>query len=406
MPLIPDHVRALVAQGIQVIIQPSNIRVFKDDEYVAAGARVAEDLSGCDVVFAVKEIPAEFFHDRQTYMFFSHTFKGQPYNMPMLRRILERKATLLDYEKVTDEHDRRLIFFGNYAGTAGMLETFYTLGKRLEWEGIPTPFAELKRPVEYPNLEAAKDALIKVGNRLAPTKPLVVGFTGYGNVSKGAQAIFDLIPHQEIDPQDLKNELRPGIYKVVFYEKDMVRPKNAKAAFELQDYYHHPEKYAADLEKHLPYLTILVNCIYWDARYPRLVTKQWLRDAWRRPVKPRLRVIGDISCDIEGSIECTVKSTEPGDPIYTYLPSDGRIVDGWQGDGPVIMAVDTLPSELPREASISLGDMLSPFAPAIARCDFRRPFAELDLPLPLKRSVIVHRGELTPDYKYMEKFIS
>src|SRR4029079_10905841 len=100
-------------------------------------------------------------------MFFSHTFKGQPYNMPMLRKLIECEATLIDYEKVTDEQNRRLIFFGNYAGTAGMLETFYTRGKRLAWEGIPNPFAELKRPVEYSGLEEAKTALKTAGDRLA-----------------------------------------------------------------------------------------------------------------------------------------------------------------------------------------------------------------------------------------------
>lgn len=393
-----------MGKGLNVVVQPSQIRVYKNEEYAAAGATVQEDLGGCGVVFAVKEIPADFFRDGGTYMFFSHTFKGQSYNMPMLRRILDRKATLIDYEKVTDDQNRRLIFFGNYAGTAGMFETLYTLGRRLEWEGVKTPLADLKRPVDYPSLDAAKDALIKVGKGLS-SDPIVVGFSGYGNVSKGAQEIFDLLPHQSIKPEDLKKPIH-GLRKVVFHEKDMVRPKPPNTFFELQDYYDHPEKYEADFERHLPYLTVLVNCIYWDARYPRLVTKEWVRRAWSSDTKPRLKVIGDISCDIEGSVECTVKSTEPGNPIYTYLPSDGRIVDSWQGDGPVIMAVDTLPSELPREASASFADMLSPFVPAIARAGFRKPFAELDLPPSVKRSVIVHRGEFTPAYKYMEKFVS
>jgi alpha-aminoadipic semialdehyde synthase len=127
--------------------------------------------------------------------------------------------------------------------------------------------------------------------------------------------------------------------------------------------------------------------------------------AWAAGAKPKLKLIGDISCDIEGSIECTVKATEPGEPTYTYLAADGRVAPGWEGDGPVIMAVDTLPSELPRESSISFGDMLVPFVPAIARADFEASFEDLNLPAAVKRSVIVHRGEFTPDYKYMEKFL-
>jgi len=97
---------------VEVWLQPSEIRVFSEEEYVRAGARVQEDLSPCPVIFAVKEIPQDFFEPGKTYVFFSHTIKGQPYNMPMLKRMLELGCTLIDYEKVTDERGRRLIFFG------------------------------------------------------------------------------------------------------------------------------------------------------------------------------------------------------------------------------------------------------------------------------------------------------
>ncbi len=417
VPLTPDHVRILIQQGLEVYVQPSTIRIFKDEEYANAGAVVQEDLSNCGAVFAVKEIPADFFWRHGTYMFFSHTFKGQPYNMPMLRKIIDRGATLIDYEKVTDEQNRRLIFFGNYAGTAGMFETLYTLGKRLAWEGMPNPLANLKRPLEYSGLEEAKSALRQAGEQIAreglpaSLSPLVVGFTGYGNVSKGAQEIFDLLPHETLHAADFSRWMSSGsasnrkLYKVVFYEQDMARPRNVGAKFDLQQYYREPEKYESRFEEYLPHLTALVNCIYWDARYPRLVTKDWVRRAWSAKRQPRLRVIGDISCDIEGSIECTVRSTEPGDPIYTYVPSDGRAASGWEGMGPVIMAVDTLPSELPREASTSFGDMLMPFVAAIAKADFAKPYDQLAVPDAIKRGIIVHRGEFTPDYLYMSKYI-
>jgi len=417
VPLTPDHVSTLVGKGIDVRIQPSAIRIFADDEYCRAGAIVQDDVSSCGIVFAVKEIPGDFFWSRGVYMFFSHTFKGQPYNMPMLRKLMECGATLIDYEKVTDDQNRRLIFFGNYAGTAGMFETLYTLGRRLQYEGIANPFAALKRPVEYSGLEEAKSALRRAGEEIsreglpAAVSPLVVGFTGYGNVSRGAQEIFDILPHETVPAGELVERMRSGdgsprkLYKVVFYEKDMVRPRTPGGAFDLQQYYRNPEKYESCFENFLPYLTVLVNCIYWDARYPRLVTKDWVRRAWSWRQKPRLRVIGDISCDIEGSIECTVHSTEPGDPAYTYIAADGRTAPGWEGNGPIIMAVETLPSELPREASISFGDMLMPFVPAIAAVDFRKTFHDLEIPEPVKRAVIVHKGEFTPSYLYMSKFL-
>src|SRR3984957_5140625 len=247
VPLTPTQVRELISQGFQVYVQPSPIRIFKDEEYRQAGAVVQEDLSSCSAVFAVKEIPATFFREGGTYMFFSNTLKGQPYNMPMLRKILDEKATLNDYEKVSDEMNRRLIFFGNYAGTAGMLETLYTLGKRLAWEGFSTPFGDLKRPLEYPGLAEAKAAVQAAGERIAreglpeSISPLVVGFTGYGNVSKGAQEIFKLLPHEAIPASDLVRWLKEGkvsnrkLYKVVFYEKDMVERRDAGSDFNLTE---------------------------------------------------------------------------------------------------------------------------------------------------------------------------
>jgi len=121
--------------------------------------------------------------------------------------------------------------------------------------------------------------------------------------------------------------------------------------------------------------------------------------------QPRLRVIGDISCDIEGAIQCTVKSTEPGDPIYVYDPLAGTATDGHEGRGVVIMAVDILPSELPREASADFSRILQPFIPAIAQCDFSQPFAECRLPPEIKRAVIAYQGKLTPDYEYIQQHL-
>lgn len=417
-PLTPRHVAVLVGRGVDVTIQPSDVRVFEDGEYREAGALVAEDLSRCDVVLAVKEIPAHFFRSGTTYVFFAHVCKGQPYNMAMLRTLMERRANLIDYERVTDAEGRRLIFFGEHAGHAGMLETLHALGQRLAWEGHSTPFPTVRRPLEYRSLREAEVDLERIAAWLATEglpegiTPLIVGFAGYGNVSRGAQKVFDLLPVEEIAPRDLWDFMASGrfssrkLYKVVFYEGDMVEPVSPGAPFRLQEYYHHPERYRGVFERYLPHLTVLVNAVYWDERYPRLVTTEWLRRNWRAAERPRLRVIGDISCDIAGAVECTVKATNPGAPTYVFQPADGTVVDGCAGDGPVVMAVDTLPSELPREASESFGDMLMPFLPELLQADLRKPMAELDLPPEMKRALIVLRGELTPDYRYLAEFLS
>jgi len=173
----------------------------------------------------------------------------------------------------------------------------------------------------------------------------------------------------------------------------------------VQDYYDHPEKYRSVFHTYLPHLTLLVNCVYWEAKYPRLVTKADLRRLYGGTEPPRLRVIGDISCDIEGAIEGTVKCTEPGDPVYVYDPDEDRAIDGFEGPGPVVLAVDILPSELPRDASIYFSGVLMQYIPAIAQADYSVPFEELALPPEIKRAVIVYQGELTSDYRYLEKYV-
>jgi alpha-aminoadipic semialdehyde synthase len=417
VPLVPDNVKALVAQGVPVVVQPSKIRVFRDEEFTAAGATVQEDLSGCDLVIGIKEFPEKALREGQSCMFFAHVIKGQKHNMAMLRKMMELHCTLLDYEKVTDGEGRRLIFFGNFAGLAGMLETLHALGKRLEAEGTRTPFLGLKRPVKYRTLGEAKAALEVVGEWIASEgipealSPMVFGFTGYGNVSKGAQEIFDILPHERIAPEDLASFMRSTrfsrrkLYKVVFAEKDMVAPAEKKGKFDLQDYYQNPGNYRGVFEQYLPHLTVLVNGIYWDARYPRLVTKKWVKEAWAGGKRPRLRVIGDISCDVEGSVEVTVKPTEPDRPCYVYSPAGGGTIDGYEGNGPVIMAVEILPTELPRESSMFFGETLMKFIPDIVKADLSKDFGELALPAPIKRSVILHKGALTPDYTYIAKFL-
>jgi len=416
-PIVPEDARELIEEhGIEVIVQPSDIRVFGEEEYAAVGAQVQEDLSGCDVVLAVKEVPPHLLLPGKTYVFFAHVIKGQPYNMPMLKRLLDLGCVLIDYERVTDEEGRRLIFFGRHAGWAGMLDTLWALGQRLEWEGVPNPFSGIGQAHTYPNLEAGRQAVREAGERIRAEglppglSPLVVGFAGYGNVSRGAQEIFDLLPFQEVAPGDLAApfEERPDphtLYKVVFEEEHMVEPVSPGARFELQDYYQHPEKYHSRFSTYVPYLTVLVNGIYWESKYPRLVTKSYLRELFGGPTRPRLRVIGDISCDVEGAIECTVRCTEPGDPVYVYNPLTGEAVDGYAGEGVVVLAVDILPSQLPREASMDFSGVLRRFVPAIAQADYTVPFERLALPPEIKRAVISYRGELTPDYRYLEQHL-
>ncbi|MDP2423697.1 MAG: bifunctional lysine ketoglutarate reductase /saccharopine dehydrogenase family protein [Bacteroidales bacterium] len=416
-PLTPSHVARLIKEKkLDFIVQASPKRVFTDREYLDAGARVADNLNDCNVILGVKEMPLSFFEPGKTYVFFAHVIKGQSYNMPMLKKMMELKCNLIEYERIVDEQGKRLIFFGKYAGLAGMINSLWSLGQRLNRQGIDTPFLKIGQAHTYHSLAEAKEVISGVGQEIAekglPEQflPLTIGFTGYGNVSIGAQEIAGLLPIKEISPEKLislsdrahlPNNL---IYKIVFKEKDLSEPIDPQASFTLHDYYTHPENYRNQFEKYIPHLTLLMNCMYWDDRYPRIVTKDYIERLYTWG-EPKLKAIGDITCDADGSIECTHKGTEIEEPVFVYDPFARKPVVGFEGKGILVMAVDILPSELPRDSSYGFADALMPFVKAISQADYDASLDDIDLPHAIKKALILHKGELTPSYKYIEKYL-
>ncbi len=437
VPLTPNDLAALREDsGLEFVVQPSPIRVFTDEDYRRADVEIDEDLSSAGIVLAVKEIPLDLLAEKKIYVFFAHVIKGQPHNMPLLARLMELGCSLVDYETILDDAGRRLIFFGVHAGYAGAIETLWCLSRRLRAAGLPGPFApfsDIRHAYEYDSLDEAKEHLGAVGERirqrgLGPAdRPLIFGIAGYGNVARGCQEVLDSLGVVEIPVADLPavaaGEAAPlareaPLLRVIFKEEDMVelrqaadesaaagRPSDGRGEFDLQDYYDRPERYRGCFDRHLPHLDVLVNAAYWDERYPRLVTREWARDHYARPgqtQQPRLKVIGDISCDLEGGIELTVRTTEPDAPCFTYLPESDSVHMGCEGSGPVIMAIDNLPCELPREASEDFSRALRGILAQLAGADWGADFEQLDLAPHLKNAVIVHRGALTPDYRYLE----
>ena len=194
-PLVPQDVSDLIREhGIGFQVQTSPTRVFPDREFAAAGANVVDELTDdCPIIMGVKEIPPEKFLPGRTYVYFSHTIKGQPANMPTLRRLMELRCQLIDYEKVVDNQGQRLIFFGRYAGLAGMIDTLWALGQRFRHEGLRTPLETIQQAYKYNGLDAAKSEIAKVGEQIRrdglpeACRPFVCGFAGYGQVSQGAQ---------------------------------------------------------------------------------------------------------------------------------------------------------------------------------------------------------------------------
>ncbi len=414
VPLIPKHVKELKQKyGIETIIQPSSLRIYSDESYKKIGANVQEDLSKSQTIFAIKEIPIDFFEPEKTYIFFSHTIKGQNYNMPMLRKMMDLKCNLIDYEKIVNQNGIRLLFFGRFAGIAGMVDTLWAYGQKLHSNNIISPLNEIKKTIDYENLDDIKDHMMKVGKKIQQNglpksiSPLIIGIAGYGNVSKGVQEILEFLPLKSISPVDIKKTLKESsskcLYKVVFKEEDMVEPVSSKDTFDLKDYYQNPMKYKSIFKRYVSDLSILMNCIYWDNRYPRLITKDFIKqsygDGWR------LQIIGDISVDINGAIEFTEKATTPDNPVFVYNPFTDAIKDGFLGEGVIVMGVDNLPCELPLESSISFSKILHPFVLSILKADFKVKFESCKLPPEIKKGVILYQGKLTRDYQYMEKYL-
>ncbi|RQW02100.1 MAG: hypothetical protein EH225_08970, partial [Calditrichaeota bacterium] len=269
-PLTPDQVHKLIQKdGLRILVELAENRIFKDDEYVKSGAVLSKNLKECNIVLGVKEIPISSLLPGQNYFFFSHTIKGQAYNMPMLKSFLDLRNTLIDYELVTDREEKRLIFFGKFAGYAGMIDSLWALGLRLGWEGIETSFSSIRQALHYHNLEEAKSSIQQAGKviekRGLPPQlvPLICGFAGYGHVSQGAQEVFDVLPHEGIQAGELSDFMQKKqfsdkkLYKVVFSESDMVQPRDKSTTFHLQDYYDNPEKYESIFKSYLPHLTVL-----------------------------------------------------------------------------------------------------------------------------------------------------
>lgn len=411
VPLIPEHIKEIIEKNdIKVIVQPFPKRAFSDDEYLESGAELNEDLSKSKIIFGVKEIPIDLIEKNKVYIFFSHTIKGQDYNMPLLKKNIDSNSTLIDYECIMDENGKRLVFFGKYAGLAGMIDGIHAMGRRYKANGFDTPFQNIKQAYEYTDLDEAKSEIQKVSEQIKtdglPKEicPFVVGFSGYGNVSKGAQEVFDLLPHKEISPEELLSLSDADdkvIYKVVFKEKDMFERIDGNK-FELQDYFDNPEKYKSRFENYLDKLSVLVNAIYWHDKCPRLVTKEYVKNR----TSEKLQLIVDITCDINGSIEFTEKATMPDNPTYVYNPDEDRIIDGYEGKGIADLAIDNLPAELPKNSSREFSNSLKSFVPGIEKADYNTSLEQSNLPDEIKRAVIVYDGRLTDNFKYLEKFIN
>ena len=416
-PIVPKDLKYIIDKtGVKAYVERSDKRFFTKKAYESAGAQICDNMDKGDVILGVKEIPEDKIVDDRIYIFFSHTVKGQASGMPLLKKIMASGSTLIDYEKIKDENNRRLIYFGRYAGDAGAIDILHLMGRYWKHHGIDTPFIHCRAAHQYSSVEDARQHIGKIGDNIRNNgfpdllSPMVFGILGYGNVSGGAQHILNGLPVERIPPKDLKAFTKGckfnanTVYLSVFKEEDLVVNNEGKT-FELQEYYDHPEKFDSVFEKYLNCCTVLINAVYWEKRYPRFVTWDGLKRLYEGSPNPKLSGIADITCDTNGSIECNVKSTDSGMPSYICNPITREVTDGYKGDGILVLAVDNLPCELPNDSSTFFSGQLKAFVPNILASNYDVPLEQSGLMPAIQKAVIVYRGELTLSYRYLEDYL-
>nr|WP_262899792.1 NAD(P)-dependent oxidoreductase [Robertkochia marina] len=362
-----------------IVVEPSELRVFADGQYRESGINVTPDLSSADVLLGVKEVPIDALIPNKKYFFFSHTIKKQPYNRNLLRAVLEKNIELYDHEVITSPKGQRLVAFGRYAGLVGAYNGIRTYGLKF---GL----FELPKAESLPDLKAVLETLKQFG--LPPIKILL---TGKGRVAGGAREILEAMNIREVGVADY---LSKDFTYPVFCQLDVLdynKPKDG-AKHPLKHFYHHPEEYVSDFMKYAGVTDMYIAGHFYGQGAPYLFTRE---DA--KSDRFRIKVVADISCDIDGPVATTIRPSTIEDPIYGYNPKSEQEVDFRDTDAVAVMAVDNLPCELPSDASVGFGEsFIKHVIPA---------FFDNDAKGILERARMTKDGKLTDRYSYLQDYV-
>jgi len=362
-----------------VEVESSDIRIFSDIQYKSMGITITDDVSDCDVLFGVKEVPVDSLIPDKAYFFFSHTIKKQPYNQKLLKAILEKNIDLYDHETIVDDQNRRLIGFGKYAGMVGIYNGIRAFG--IKFELFKLPKAETL---------AGKDALIAHLKRLnLPALKFVV--TGTGKVGSGAKEILDAIKVKEIT---VENYLTKNYTQPVYVQLDVLEYNKRidGEVIDFKDFVEHPDEYVSDFEKFTKVSDIYFAGHFYATEAPMILTREMLNAS-----DCKLKVVADISCDVNGPIACTLRSSTIEEPIYGYFPLEDREVEVFHPAAVVVMAVDNLPCEIPKDASEGFGEQfMEHVIPA---------FFNGDKDGILQRAKITEKGKLTERFSYLQDYV-
>jgi len=364
----------------EIVVESSDIRVFSDEAYAKAGFEVTNDVSDCDVLLGVKEVPVDNLIPNKKYFFFSHTIKKQPYNCKLLKAMLEKNIEMFDHETIIKENGARLIGFGRYAGLVGAYNGFRALGLR---EGL----FNLPKVETLADLDAVKAELDKIS--LPNIKILL---TGTGKVAKGAQEILDHLKIKQVsDALYLTSEFTEPVYCIADV-MEYAKRKDGKVGDKFE-FYKDPTGYESNFMAYAKQTDFFIAGHFYGDGAPYLFTRE---DA-KHP-EFRIKYVADISCDIDGPVASTLRASTIADPIYGYNPETESEIDYKDKKAITVMAVDNLPCELPKDASEGFGEMfLEHVIPAFYNNDKDGILA--------RSKMTTNTGKLTKRYAYLQDYV-
>lgn len=364
--------------NIELFVQSSDIRAYKDEEYSSLGLKVVEDISHCDILIGVKEVHIPELIANKTYLFFSHTAKEQEYNRPLLQTFLKKSIKMLDHEHFTNEKGMRLVAFGNWAGLVGAYNGLIALGKR-------TGTFNLKRAVDCHDIKEVKEQL---KNIKVPSKKFLI--TGGGRVAHGAMEILETAGIKQVSPEDfLSKSFDEAVYSQLDPQYYVERIDGSE--FDLNHFFKNPSMYKSTFKPFTKVADVYIACHFWDEDSPKFITKEdYKEDDFN------ISVIADVSCDIADPIASTLRPSEIANPFYGYNKENGDEGDAFDLNNVTVMAVDNLPGEVPRDASVDFGKgLIDKVFPSL--------FGE-DKTGIIERATITEGGKLGKHFQYLKKF--
>ena len=381
-PLTPAHCQEITTHypNTKIMVQPATHRCYTDQEYTNAGCKITENLADCDLLMGVKEVLINNLLAEKSYIFFSHTAKKQAHNKELLRTLLQKKIHTIDYEYLTNDDGVRTVAFGHFAGVVGAYNGLLAWGKRTKNFDLPpahtyTDYLSLQKKIETMNFGAVKIAV-----------------TGNGRVAKGAMELLNFAGIAQISNDEYLNKPQP---KAVFTQVQTAQlyERITDQGYERREFFGAPELYQSAFGAYTKTTDLLVNCMFWHEKSPRLFE---LNDMAQPEFS--IKTIADVSCDINGSVPATSRATTIAEPVMGYHAQMGGEIAPYQPQSIDIMAVDNLPCELPKSASEEFSaQLMAHFIPFLMAQGFQSPS--------ILRASITKNGALCPNFGYLQNYV-